>query len=74
MARETALPVGREQAQGIPPLAPPRIGDLATLEDDVIDRPGGQETAGSEAGMAGPDDDGGDAFDGSAQRPGGRDC
>jgi hypothetical protein len=73
MAGQTALPVGREQAQGIPALVPPRVRDLPAFEDDVVDRPAGQETAGGEAGMTGPDDDCGDAFDGSCfQRPGRR--
>ena len=64
-ARQAALKVGREQAQRIPPLAPPRIGDVAALEHDVIDRPVGEKPARGEAGVAGPDDHRGDALDGS---------
>jgi len=45
---------------------PPRVGDLTALEQDVIDRPAGEKPARREAGMAGPDDDRSDAFDGSA--------
>ena len=34
----------------------------------MVDRPAGEETAGGQAGMAGPDDDRGDALDESALR------
>ena len=45
MPGQAALPVGREQAQRVPALAPPRVGDLAALEHDVIDRSVGEEAA-----------------------------
>ena len=66
MAGQPALPVRREQAQRIPALVPPGIRDLAALEHDVIDRAVGEQPARREAGVAGADDDGGDAFDGCA--------
>jgi hypothetical protein len=47
---------------------PPRIRDLATLEDDVVDRLLAEEVAGSEAGVAGPDDNCGYALDGVVLR------
>jgi len=59
VAGQAALPVGGEEPQRVPALAPPRIGDLAAFEDDVIDRALGEEARRGEAGVAGPDDDGG---------------
>jgi hypothetical protein len=41
----------------------PGIGHIAALEDDVIDGTLGETAARREAGMAGPDDDRGNAFD-----------
>jgi hypothetical protein len=64
MARKTALPVGCEEPQRIPPLTAPRIRDLATLEHDVVDGAIGEEAARREAGVPGPDDDRRDALDG----------
>jgi hypothetical protein len=61
--RQPRLPVGREQAQRIPALGLPRIGDLAPLQHHMLDRLLRQHPAHREAGMTGPDDD-----DGNAQR------
>ena len=63
IAGQTALPVGRQQPQRVPALAPPGVRDLAALEDDVIDRSLGEKPARREAGMAGPDDDRGELLD-----------
>ena len=43
---------------------PPRIRDLAALEDDVVDRPLSEEVAGGKAGMAGAYDNCGEVLDG----------
>ena len=64
-ARQPRQPVGREQPQRIPALGLPRVGDLAALEHDVLERPLRQHPADREAGMPGPDD-----HDGYAQRRG----
>ena len=64
-ARQAALPVGREQPQRVPALAPPGVRHLAALEHDVVDRPVGEEAARGEAGVPGADDDRGDALDGA---------
>ena len=61
MAGKAALPVGREEPQRIPALAPPGVRHLSAFEDDVIDRPVGEKPARREAGVTGPDDDRGDA-------------
>ena len=66
--REPALPVGSQQAQGVPALVPPRVRRLAALEHDVVDRPFGEEVAGGEAGVPGAYDDCGEAFDGEPFR------
>ena len=65
IAGQAALPVGRQQPQRVPALAPPGVRHLAALEHHVIDRPLGETPARREAGVPGPDDDRGDAFDGS---------
>ena len=57
MARQAALPVGREQPQRLPALAPPGVRYFSTLEQDVVDRALGEKPARREAGMSGPDDD-----------------
>jgi hypothetical protein len=44
----------------------PGVGDLAAFEQNVIDRPIGQQPAGRQSGMTGTDDDRGDAFDEAA--------
>ncbi|HET9369392.1 MAG TPA: hypothetical protein VFO19_04065 [Vicinamibacterales bacterium] len=43
----------------------PGIGDVAALEDDVVDRPLGEEAARRQPGVAGADDDRGASLDGS---------
>ena len=53
---EPALPVRREQPQGVPPLRLPRVGDLTALQHDVVDGTGGQPVAHRQAGMTGADD------------------
>ena len=58
-AGQPALPVGREQAERVPALGPPRVGDLAALEHHVVDGALGEAPAHRQAGMAGADDDGG---------------
>src|SRR5262249_2143393 len=37
VAGEPGLPVGAEEAERVPSLAPPTLGDAAALEDHVID-------------------------------------
>ena len=66
MAREVALPVRGEQPQRVPAFVPPGVRHLAALEHDMVDRPLAEEVAGGEAGVAGADDDRGDALDGLA--------
>ena len=67
IAGQPALPVRRQQPQRVPALAPPGVGDLAALEHHVIDRALGEAAARRQPGVAGADDDRGDAFD--ARRP-----
>ena len=57
-AGQPALPVRREQAQRVPALGPPRVGDLAALEHHVVDRALGEAAAHRQPGVAGADDDG----------------
>src|SRR5258707_5071409 len=64
-ARQPALPVRRQQTERIPALGTPRMSHLAALQDHVIDRALGEATAHGEAGVPGPDDDGGDGTNGS---------
>ncbi|MEV0615725.1 hypothetical protein AB0I81_20600 [Nonomuraea sp. NPDC050404] len=45
---------------------PPGVGHLAALQDEVVDRPLGEEVARGQARVPGADDDGGDVLDGSA--------
>ena len=61
VAGQPALPVGREQAQRVPPLRLPRVGHLAALEDHMVDRALREAPAHGQPGMAGPDDNGGGA-------------
>ena len=63
MARKAALPVGGEQAQGVPAFAPPGVRHLAALEDDVVDRPVAEEVARGETRVPRADDDRGGALD-----------
>ena len=64
-ARQSALPVRRQQPQRIPALGAPRVRHLAALQDHMIDRALGEAPAHGEAGVPGPDDDGGDVANGS---------
>jgi hypothetical protein len=63
VARQTRLPVWCEEPERVPALAAPGIRHLTTFEHQVIDRPVVEASAGSEAGMAGPDDHRGNPFD-----------
>ncbi len=74
VAGQTALPVGREEAQRVPALPAPRVRDLTALEHDVIDRAIREKPARRETGVAGADHDGGDALDESALRKAGGVC
>src|SRR5262249_27120348 len=65
-ARQAALPVGSQQPQGVPALAPPGVRYLPALKHDMVDGPGGQENARGGAGVPRVDDDGGKAIDDSA--------
>jgi hypothetical protein len=65
-ARQTALPVGSEQPQGVPAFAPPGVSHLSALKDDVVDRPVAEEVACGEARVPPADDDRGRALDGLA--------
>ena len=56
-ARKAAQPVGREQAQAIPALGAPGVGDLATLEHHVLERALPELAAHRQAVVAGTDDD-----------------
>ena len=47
-------------------MAPPRVGHLSALKDDVVDRPVAEEVARGEARVAPADDDRGGALDGLA--------
>jgi hypothetical protein len=62
-AWEPAQPVGRQQPQGVPALAPPGVRQLAALEHDMVDRPLTEEVAGGEACVPGAYDNGGEALD-----------
>ena len=66
-ARQAALPVRGEEAEGVPALPPPGVRHLTAFEHDVVDRPFAEEVARREAGMAGPDDDRGDSLDDGAR-------
>jgi hypothetical protein len=67
-AREPGHPVGRQQAQGVPPLGAPRVGHLAAFEDDVLDRTRGEDAADGEPAVPGPDDDRGRVVHGVRRR------
>ena len=68
IAGQAALPVGRQQPQRVPALAPPGVRHLAALEHHVIDRALAETSARRQAGVPGPDDDRGDPFDGCSLR------
>ena len=61
VTRQPALPVRREQRERIPALGAPGVGDLAALEDDMVDRALGEPPAHGQPGLARADDDGGRA-------------
>ena len=63
-AGEPALPVGSQQAQGVPALEPPGVRHLASLEHDVVERPFTEEVAGGEAGVTCAYDNCGETLDG----------
>ena len=56
-ARQAALPVGRQQAKRVPAFGAPRIGHLAALDDDMLDRALGEAAAHRQPSMAGADHD-----------------
>ncbi len=56
LSDEPAWPVCfAEQSQGAPPLRSPALCGAATLEDDVVDRPGGEQRAHRQPALAGAD-------------------
>ena len=55
---KAALPVRREEAKRVPPLRLPGVGDLAPLEQHMVDRAVGEVLAHGKSGLAGADDDG----------------
>ena len=57
MVGQPALPVGRQQSQRVPALAPPGVRHLPALEEDVIDRTLAEEPARREPSVTGPDND-----------------
>jgi hypothetical protein len=57
MARQAAHPVRRQQAQRLPALGAPRVGDLAALDDDMVDRALRQRVAHRQPAVAAADDD-----------------
>src|SRR5262249_30825207 len=56
-ARKAALPVGAEQAQGVPAFAPPGVRDVTPLQHDMVNGQGAEEMARGRAGVARADDD-----------------
>ncbi len=58
VAGQPALPVGRQQAQRIPALGTPCMGDLTALQHDMIDGALRQAPAHRQAGLAAADDNG----------------
>ena len=59
-ARQPALPVGGQQPQRIPSLGAPGMGDLAALQQHMVDRTLREAAAHRETRVPGADDDGGD--------------
>ena len=55
-AGQFALPVRRDQAEAVPTLRAPGMGDAVFLEHDVIDGVGGQVIAHGQAGLAAAND------------------
>src|SRR5262249_51939823 len=68
-AGQPALPVGREQAERIPALGTPGIGDLAALDHHVIDRAQRETPAHRQTGVAGANDNSGDLAHGTRVLP-----
>ena len=64
--RQATLPIRRQEPQRVPTLSAPRVGDLAALQHDMINRPAGKKVAGGEAGVPRADNDRGNALDGPA--------
>ena len=62
VAGQSGLPVGGEQAEGVPPLGAPAVRDRAAVEHDVLEAARGEAVAQREPGLAGADDDGGDVL------------
>ena len=58
-AGQPGQPVGGEQAQRIPTLGAPRLGHLPPLQHHMVDGALGEEPAYRQAGVPGPDYDGG---------------
>ena len=57
-AGEPRGPVGGQEPERLPPMAPPALGDTAPLEHDVVDVGVGQAAARGETGLAGADHEG----------------
>ena len=57
-AREPGGPVGCQEPQRLPAMAPPTLGDAAALEHDVVDVGVGEAAAHGETGLAGADHEG----------------
>jgi hypothetical protein len=53
--RQARLPVRGEQAQRVPALGLPGVGDLAALEHDVVQAMARERMTDREAGVPGPD-------------------
>src|SRR5207248_2012141 len=57
VSRKATLPVRREEAKRVPPLRLPGVGDLAPLDQHMVDRAVGEMLARGKSGLAGADDD-----------------
>lgn len=58
VSREPAVPVRRDEREGVPPAVAPLVGDLVTLDDEVPDVPLDEVVAEREAGLPASHDDG----------------
>ena len=63
IAGQASLPVRRQQAQGVPALAPPGVGDLTAIEHEMIDPVLDEAAARRQSGVTCPDDDRRDVLD-----------
>jgi hypothetical protein len=63
VAGQAALPVWRQEREGVPAFVAPGVRDLAPLEDDVIDGALCEKVAGRETAVPRADDDRRDVFD-----------